>query len=255
VRVLDIDLDFFVEGAAHWRASRDQRLKGAEFPPWSLEDASRFLDQQCRLEGKLPGLVVENHGELFDRWRDAIDAGTLQAPFSVTHVDAHADLGLGDAGYLYLLTTLVRLPVEERRHPMRGPEGLGDGNYLAFAIANRWLDELTYVFNTDAERPDDLMIPVMENFDRDAKHIALEPRTREEIDRGLGKPLPSPQVPVEPRIPFRFVPWRNFRASAPFDFICLAQSPAFTPPEADALFDEIRERFIDEGAVHAVSCG
>jgi hypothetical protein len=31
-----------------------------------------------------------------------------------------------------------------------------------------------------------------------------------------------------------------------FDVICLARSPDFTPAELDPLFDEIRERFIDE---------
>jgi hypothetical protein len=38
------------------------------------------------LTGRLPGLVVEHHGELFARWRDAIDAAILHAPFHVTHV-------------------------------------------------------------------------------------------------------------------------------------------------------------------------
>jgi hypothetical protein len=144
---------------------------------------------------------------------------------------------------------LVHLPLKERRYPQKGEEGLGDGNYLAFAIANRWLDELTYVFNMQGDRPADLMTPVMENFDRDADHIQLDPRTREEIDRGLREGLPPSEAPQEPRVPFAFVQWREFLAPTPFDIVCLARSPAFTPPEADALFDEIRERFIDVDAL------
>jgi len=35
----------------------------------------------------------------------------------------------------------------------------------------------------------------------------------------------------------------------PFDVVCLARSPAYTPAESDALFDEIRDLFIDEAAV------
>jgi putative transposase len=37
----------------------------------------------------LPGIAVDNHGELFDQWGRAIDAGQLTLPLSVTHVDAH----------------------------------------------------------------------------------------------------------------------------------------------------------------------
>jgi hypothetical protein len=36
------------------------------------------------------------------------------------------------------------------------------------------------------------------------------------------------------------------RTSAPFDVVCLARSPEHTPASSDTLFDEIRERFIDE---------
>jgi hypothetical protein len=248
MRLLDIDLDFFVEGTAHWKSSDSERLDGDDFPPWRLEDAMNFLERQCGLAGKLPGFVVEHHGALFDLWRDAIQSGVIRPPLAVTHVDAHADLGLGDAGYIYLLTTLVNLPLEERANPQRGDEGLGDGNYLAFAIANRWLDDLTYVFNTDDDRPGDLMIPVLENFDRDSHHIQLEPRTREEIDQGLRDTLPPLEELHEPRVPLTFVPWKEFRAPASFDVVCLARSPAYTPPAADSIFDEIRERFIDETA-------
>jgi hypothetical protein len=160
VRVLDIDLDFFVDKVAYWRPAGSERLDGDEFTPWRLEDAMNFLEHHRGLMAKLPGFVVEHHGELFDRWRDAIQSGVQRPPLAVTHVDAHADLGLGAAGYIYLLATLLHRPLKERRYPQKGEEGLGDGNYLAFAIANRWLDELTYVFNTQGDRPADLMIPV-----------------------------------------------------------------------------------------------
>jgi hypothetical protein len=49
---------------------------------------------------------------------------------------------------------------------------------------------------------------------------------------------------LEPTIPFSTTGWRDYQADQRFDFICLARSPEFTPPEADAIFDEIRRRFI-----------
>jgi UPF0489 domain len=112
MRVLDVDLDFFVDGVADLRAPDAGRLDSSEFPPWSLEGSLRFLEEQCKLTRKLPGVAVEYHADVFAHWRALIDRGVLEPPFSVTHVDAHADLGLGDAGYEYLLTQLLFKPVE-----------------------------------------------------------------------------------------------------------------------------------------------
>jgi hypothetical protein len=92
-----------VHGVANDRERGQGRLNPDECPAWSLADTLDFLQARCGLTGRLPGFVVEDHGELFERWRDAIDAGTLQSPFHVTHVDAHADLGMGDAGFMHLL--------------------------------------------------------------------------------------------------------------------------------------------------------
>lgn len=112
-RILDVDLDFFLHGVAHWRQAGSGRLDAADYPPWTREDALAFLEERCNLRTPLPGIVVENHGELFERWGRAIDDGRLALPVSVTHVDAHSDLGLGDATYITLLTELLFLPVED----------------------------------------------------------------------------------------------------------------------------------------------
>ena len=48
-RILDIDLDFFVNGAAHWVAYDGDRLDPKEFRPWPLEDAIAFLRKECGL--------------------------------------------------------------------------------------------------------------------------------------------------------------------------------------------------------------
>jgi hypothetical protein len=245
-RVLDLDLDFFLTDAAILRGPDDGRLDGADFPPWPLEQVLAFLHERCGLTDPLPGFVVENHGELFTRWREAIDAGLLQAPFHVTHVDAHADLGLGDSGYVYLMTSLLFEKPEDRRHPNTGEGGLGDGNYLAFAIACRWLAELVYVFN-DGGGGDDVLPYLMEGFDPRARSIQLASvASRRELSENLMTPENLTVDHREPTVPFTATGWQDFQADQPFDFICLARSPAFTPPEADAIFDEIRRRFIAE---------
>jgi len=177
------------------------------------------------------------------RWRDGLDAGALTAPFHVTHVDAHADLGVGDCGWMHLTGELMFREPQDRRAP---GEALEDGNYLAFAAACRWLGELDFVFNDYHE--DDIMPLVMERFDPSADHLQLAPLTRDQIAELCRWQRPKP-VTNEPRIPFRALPWREFRSSMPYDLICLAKSPPFTPPTADALFDAIREHFIDETAI------
>jgi hypothetical protein len=250
-RILDLDLDFFLNDAAILRGPDDGRLDGADFPPWPLEQVLAFLHDQCGLRKPMPGFVVENHGELFSRWREAIDGGQLNVPFHVTHVDAHADLGLGDLGYVYLMTSLL-YEEPENRHPRAGQDALGDGNYLAFAISCRWLGELVYVFNDGGNDGDDALLYVLEGFDPQARNIQLAAvRSRQELFENLMTPKNLTVEHVEPTVPFARTGWRDFQADQPFDFVCLARSPTYTPPEADAIFDEIRQRFIAEASADA----
>jgi hypothetical protein len=248
-RILDLDLDFFVDGAAHMRAYDAERLDAEDYPPWSTADAMTFLKDRCNLSAKLPGFAVENHGELFPLWRDAIADGTLTPPFEVVHVDAHADLGLGDHSYVYLLTSLLFEQPQDRCFPAEGTGGLNDGSWLSFALACRWISDLTYVFNTDEDAPTDIHAYMMEAGDPKAAHLELPAVHKEDIDT-LSRLHNTPRVVqhLEPKVPFRALPWRAFQAVAKFDVVCLARSCAYTPAESDALFDEIRDRFIDETA-------
>jgi hypothetical protein len=239
-RLLDLDLDFFLHGAAHDRGRDHPRLDPDHFPVWSVDETFAFLRKPCGLTGRLPGWVVEHHGELFERWRDGLDVGLLRAPFHVTHVDAHADLGVGDCGWMHLTGDLMFRKPEHRRDP---GDALEDGNYLAFAAACRWLGELDFVFND--HREDDIMPLVMERFDPRATHLQLAALTHDQIAEVMRMHMPK-AVTDEPRIPFRALSWREFRAQGPYDLICLAHSPEFTPPTADDLFNAIREHFIDE---------
>lgn len=118
-RVLDIDLDFFAEGVAHYRDPEHGRLDAEEYPPWPRDDAMRFLRDRCRLDEALPGSAVEHHGQVFAKWRQLIVDGVLTPPFHVTHVDAHGDLSFGEIGYQALLTEVLHLPVDERRRRQR----------------------------------------------------------------------------------------------------------------------------------------
>ena len=137
----------------------------------------------------------------------------MTLPLSVTHIDAHADLGLGDAGYIYLHTELLFKPLEERTNPKRDRElGLTDGNWLAFAIACRWISDLTYVFSTSGpktreDRPGDLMVTVMEDFDTHANNLQLVAMSRNDLDHVVYRRLDRVEAArIEPKVPFESVP-------------------------------------------------
>jgi hypothetical protein len=251
LRILDLDLDLFVHEVAIWRNSNDERLDPEDYPPWTVDSALAFLTERCGMRDRLPGFVVEHHGELFGKWRDAIAAGRLRAPFHVTHADAHADLGMGDSGYFYLMTSLLYKRPEDRLFPDGGEysptHGVGDGNYLAFAIACRWVHDLVYVSSTGDRG--DVLPHLMEGFDQRAAHIRLAAIP---VVSDLRENYVTPQNlrpdRFEPRVPFTSVACDAFQADEPFDIVCLARSPGFTPAGCDEIFDEIRRRFIDESA-------
>jgi hypothetical protein len=89
----------------------------------------------------------------------------------------------------------------------------------------------------------------MQDFDLDAGAVQLASMDRDQIQHTWFPEPPPPVVhDLEPAMPFEHQPWRAYRAAEPFDVVCLAQSKAFTPEASDALFADIRERFIDETA-------
>jgi hypothetical protein len=85
----------------------------------------------------------------------------------------------------------------------------------------------------------------MEGFRADADHLQLAALTRRQID-GFSFVRHTEPLHLEPPVPFRALPWTRYTAPAPFDLICMAHSPEYTPPTCDELFREIRERFMHE---------
>lgn len=247
MRILDIDLDFFLDRAPHGHDTRrGERLDPREFEAWSMEEVVAFLEHQCGLRDPLPGRSVEEHDEVFRIWRDLISEGQLETPFHVTHVDAHADMDHGGRGYRYLMTELLFENQEDRVRPTEGDDGLNPGNYLLFSVACRWISELTYVFNPGGGS--DISGYHKQNYDWNADVIQLKAIDPEDFAALLGSRHPEP-VHLEPPVPVVEIPAVDYRAPAGFDFIFLARSPEYTPEAADAIFDEIRARYIDEGAL------
>jgi len=248
--VLDLDLDFFVWPIAHWPES-DGRLPAGDCEYLATDHEVRgFIEQRCHLNrvNKIPGKVFVEHEEAFRVWRCWITDGTLTSPFRVFHVDAHADLGLGDSGWVYLSTELLALPLHRRDKPRFASNGLSSSNYLAFAIANRWIYDLTYVFPTGPSTvsgqagrscPDDL--PPMHFRDGDSKSGLIELKRYEPKDKNaVATGSAATPLDVEPTVPFNCIAAGEFQFSG-FTHFVVAQSPRFTPPAAGKLLEIIRE--------------
>ena len=228
MRVLDIDLDFFLADCCPL-AEPGQRPALAGHEPWSEAQVIAFLEEQCglRADAPLPGCVFETHDQALSFWEEKLAGGELTAPFHVTHVDAHSDLGIGFPGPNYVLYNVLSMPVERRCDLafFYAQHKLDEANYLLFALAMRRVASLDNVRNprSRADIPQELL--------NEAGDIHLTSMTAQ---------LFAKQNGPEPIIPFRvYEDYRTFHAEAPYDFVTLAISPRYAPKEADALAEVI----------------
>jgi hypothetical protein len=245
--VLDLDLDFFVTPTHHW-TDHPGRLPETEFKCASPSEVEHFLEHQCGLSKsrKIPGRLCVQHDEAFYTWREWIEAGLISAPFDVFHVDAHADMGLGDPSWVYLLSEVLALPVSKRSSPKRGWEGLNAGSYLPFAIANRWLRTLTYVYppNTHMHEgyPNDLHT-IFFRGEKVGGPIELPHYSKAQLDRILMAAVDAPEPLLwEPAVPNSYTPANAFAVEG-ITHVILAQSPGYTPESADSLIPIISKYF------------
>jgi hypothetical protein len=254
--VLDLDLDFFVWPIAHW--ADEKRRSRRDYRAASVAVVRRFLEDRCHLnrDDKILGREVVEHADAFTIWQRWLSEGKLDVPFEVVHLDAHADLGLGDAGYLYLLSEFLALPLEQRKNPRFASNALNSGNFLTFAIANHWISKLTYVYPTAPPRtdvaekkksaysgcPNDLLRVHFRDGDPTTGLVELRHYNRKDAESAaMGRNIPP--IHVEPAVPFECVADGGF-AFAGFTHMILAQSPQFTPPTADRLLSHIRNYFL-----------
>ena len=243
MRILDLDLDFFISDIAYLISDDGSRLDDNYYKPWNEKETRAFLEERCALSKSSPikGRVIKHHDEAFFFWRELINQGCLETPFEVVHVDAHADLGLGDASWAYILGDLLRLPPGERVNPKTvGIDGLGFGNYLAFSIACRWISHLTFVLHPEWDN--DLPFSLLKDFDDSNGAIQLKLFDKKDID--VDKTRKASPLSVEPEVPLKLQEHKEYITRDPFDYIVLCQSPGYTPSSADKLLRVIEE-YID----------
>lgn len=224
-RVLDVDLDFFLADCCPL-AEIGQRPDLTGHEPWSEAAVKAFLEGCCGLDRKrpIPGRVFLTHDGALGYWRELIGSGQLKAPFHVTHVDAHSDLGVGYPGPGYVLYNVLSLPPKRRLELDRfyREKKLDEANYLLFALAARIVGALENV-----RRPFSRNDMPSQLLAMDGTHICLPQSFPELFERING---PEPLIPYD-----EYTEDGSFHAAAPYDFMSLAISPRYAPREADAL--------------------
>ncbi len=230
-RVLDVDLDYFLAECCPL-AEPGQRPKLQGHEPWAPEAVRAFLEKSCLLsrERPIPGRVFITHDGALGYWKELMDVGRLKAPFHVTHVDAHSDLGIGHPGPGYVLYNVLSLPPKRRLELDRfyRERKLDEANYLLFALAARIvgsLDNVRRLFSRDD-------VPSL---------ILSENETAVRLPQSFPDLFERVNGP-EPLIPYReYKKDGSFLAAAPYDFMSLAISPRYAPKEADGLIPVFKE--------------
>jgi hypothetical protein len=266
--VLDLDLDFFVWPIALDIEEDGQRLDPKEYFPNSEKQVRSFLEERCGLSTvhRIPGRFLVHHVDAFTVWREWLEEHILSNPFNVVHVDAHADLGSGwqNESPRFFETELLKLPVEQRSFPRFGVDAVNSGNYLVAAVANQWINQLTYVYPIDPNPPSPAVLRERERMERIQKlhedgtdgdyppDLPVycfqdgDPNTRKLLLKeypALGHSdvkFDTTPIHFEPKVPFSWLEAEMFKYSG-FTHMVIAQSPNYTPNTADPLLDIISE--------------
>ena len=237
ISFLNLDLDAFLNNVAHM-ISGDERRDADFYKLWGESEVRAFLENQCHLttSRRVPGRFVVHHDRAFDYWKELV--AKHQTQIDLIRVDAHADLGLGDASWAHIVSELLHLPPGQRCDPPRASRYLNAGSYIAYALAARWLASMTYVYHPKGGG--DLPTLYFENNDASSNCIQLKAFDQHVMTEYMqhawrGLPAPDKASALEPVVPFKQVAIPDFNADGPFQYALLCQSPGFTPASADAL--------------------
>ncbi|WP_249869149.1 UPF0489 family protein [Oceanobacillus saliphilus] len=243
-KFLDIDMDFFLNKIAWGRQASDGRLDEDIYIPWKEPDFRTFLKDKCNLrkELKIKGRVVKDHVEAFDFWEELIDDGQIEAPFQVTHIDAHTDLQTGypNTAMLYLLGELLHIPLNRRLNELN-KEQMNSANYLAYAIACGFFSNVEMVLHPDYEN-ENLPTIFFSNCDVNSSFLEMKAYDKTQVRYGT----PKETIKFDNKIPFKIVTdTKHYNAKGQYDYVLFCQSPEYTPQSADFTLEVIKEYIIE----------
>lgn len=236
--VLDLDLDFFVSDVVHNVDSF--RVPEGKFCSWDIDRFRDFIESKCKLSknSRAKGCIVKKHHGCYLAWRELIQKTDLKIPFEVIHVDAHSDFGLGSSSWTEVVFDLLHKEVKERAYPLK----LNEGNYLTYAIANRWIKEINFVQHPNWEM--DYMQIYMKDFNDYSGYIELKGYEKQSALDYHKLFKTKPKV-VEKAVKLNELTEKEFCLERKPDFVFISQSPSYTPQSADRLLDVFKEYIVE----------
>lgn len=251
MRVLDLDLDYFLSAAAHFVPEGEERLPSDRYQPSAKQEVRDCLENNLGLtkESRIPAVLCVHHDEVLYHCEKLRSDGILEAAFELVHMDSHADMGAGDDSWVEILE---RACLSERlKQDMNTGyfDRVGLGNYVSYMALLGFLSKLTYVQNPKAF--DDDSFAMFLNEDRNIMRIPIW-SSEDFVKSKDNFTLRFPEATLyeyevsdrrEPDIPFDRVVGSSYFDSGKFDYAFLAQSPNYTPLESDALIGVIAEYF------------
>ena len=265
MKILDIDMDYFMEEIAHTPFNVKERLNEYYYGDsvWSETKVRSFLEKNLGLSkyNKTEGRIVKNHNEALFFWEELISESKLSDPFDVIHVDSHADLGLGGNAVNFLQSSMLSLKPETRRkirdYEFNGKiEQINMGDYLLWAIAYRMISRLTYCANPTGDK-NDYCWETLKDFceericDRPVtNYIQLKYNSNMDFpdynSTELYKKKYLEGALKDPEVEFVIIPTiEDVKFQGDFDYVVMAQSPNYTPASADYIIDIFREYIIE----------
>ena len=250
MQVLDIDLDYFLDSPVSGdEISEEERVTSPECirSVWSESRVRTYFEKQLGLlkDKKIKGRVFKGHDEALYFWEELIDRALLVPPFSVVHIDSHPDLGYRELAKCVVLEDIIFRPIEYRKPryckncDIDGHYcNIGIGNYLLYGIGFRWFSKIDFCANPNCDYgaiPSDIILGEIPDklLKSETFQICLSKKASGYSNEAKTK---------EPCIPLRIIPtFEEVNYNGDFDFISIAQSPNYTPENADYIIEIIKE--------------
>lgn len=259
---------FFLDEISQCCCSDEDRLFAGSIGVRSEAYLRNFLETHLGLNPlhKLPATLVDSH----DRVLDEIVSLGFDDRHWIVHVDAHGDMGYNTHAQDRLID-LAQTSLDFRRSlsmdayrnedsSTKFHEELNEGNYLLYAVFLDVLERIDYVYHEDNNSSSpgmDLPYLCVANIDDDMRRVIKIPQINESCD--LAEPSIRVSFPYRYElpgsknagIPLALVDPDECSYSGDFDYVFLAQSKKYTPPEADDLLNVFAEylnfKKIDQG--------
>lgn len=237
MRLLDIDMDFFQSEIHTNDTDSNFHLEDDDFKVWTEEDFVDFLENKCGLskKDKIKGRIFNHHVETYWFAKELIDKRLLSPPFEITHIDAHSDMGFSmSVPYYVFLDTFSKenKAAFENGTLFENAENLryiDFGNYINAMALNRWLSKIEYVYH---DKMDYLDVP---------EYIVERDKTK----KGFAFRYNFINQAVIPDLTIYAKNKENYQSIQPYDYICVAISPAYTVKEIEPLVEIIKQYIIE----------